>query len=81
MTALAIEVDRVISRLSPQARAELEQTVREALTHAERKSVWDGVPKDAMGYPVGYFERIVGSLAHEPFDEPTDLPESKREDW
>ncbi len=81
MTALAIEVDRVINRLSSPAREELEDVVRAALTHAERKAAWDGVPKDARGYPVGYFEETAGCFANEPFDEPEELPLPPAKTW
>lgn len=81
MTELAIEVDRVMGGLTPNARIEFELAVRELLLRTERKSPWDGVPKDAMGYPVGYFEQTVGALANEPFDEPAELPMQVREDW
>lgn len=81
MTALAIEVDRVINRLSPPAREELEKAVRAALSRALRKSAWNDVPKDSMGYPVGHFEATVGSFADEPLEIAADLPMTVREDW
>ncbi len=81
MTELAIEVDRVLGSLAPTARHNLEQAVRELLRRTEIKSPWDGVPKDAMGYPVGYFEQTAGAFANEPFDEPEELPMQIREDW
>ena len=81
MTELAIEIDQVMVRLAPKARIEFEQSVREALLRAERDSVWEGVPKDALGYPIGYFEQTAGSLANEPFEEPLELPMQVREDW
>ena len=81
MTELAIEVDRIMGCLTPQARVDLEQAVRKLLRQTELKSPWEGVPKDEMGYPIGYFEQTVGALANEPFDEPPELPMQVREDW
>lgn len=81
MTDLALEVDRVLSSLAPIARRNFEHEVRLLLKRAEVKSPWDGVPLDAKGYPIGYFEQTAGALAGEPFDEPEELPMQVREDW
>lgn len=81
MTELAIEVDRVLCSLTPTARRKLEMAVRELLMRTTVKSPWEGVPLDAKGYPVGYFEQTAGALAGEPFDEPEELPMQIREEW
>ena len=81
MTGLAEEVDRVLAVLRPRARNEFEQSVRQALARAMLRSVWEDVPTDEKGYPVGYFEQTAGCLANEPFDEPDDLPLPPAKTW
>lgn len=36
---------------------------------------------DAMGYPIGYFERTYGSFADDPLERGEQLPISPRENW
>ena len=80
MTALALEVDRVMRTLDPVTSDLLDRTVRDALALAERSSPVEQ-PVDAMGYPIGYFQDLVGSFANEPLEEPADPPPQSREDW
>ena len=81
MTSLAADVDRALTELPPKARNEFEQTVRQALEEARRQSVWEGVPTDEKGYPLGYFEETAGCFASEPFDEPVELPLPPAKVW
>lgn len=87
MHAIAHELDAALGRLDAPAAAELERAVRDALLAVgERGSSagndpWAGVEKDAMGYPVGYFEKTFGCLAGEPFDYPDDPPPEPAAEW
>jgi hypothetical protein len=72
---LAMELDRVLSKLDSKTAVLLERTVRDALAFAERRAL-DAQSVDALGYPPGYFEATAGSFANEPLDAPEELPKT-----
>jgi hypothetical protein len=78
MSSLALDLDRLLSRIDPETAALLERTVRDAIALAERRSP---PPRDALGYPAGYFEATAGSFVDEPLDAPPELPLQSRESW
>ena len=47
---------------------EVEITIRE-----KEADPWDGAPRDALGWPVGFWERFAGAYPGVP-DEPEELP-------
>jgi hypothetical protein len=77
---LALDLDRILSRLDSETAVLLERTVRDALALAERRAA-DGGAIDALGYPAGYFAATTGSFANEPLDAPEELPMQTREAW
>ena len=81
MTSLAAEVDRVLNRLDPVTSELFDRAVRDAIALAERTAPAETQAVDAMGYPMGYFEELVGSFANEPLEEPDDPPPKPCEDW
>lgn len=80
MHPITRELEDVLDRLDPQTAFMLEQTVRDALAWASRRSVTP-MATDNFGYPIGYFEATEGSFAHEPLDRPANLPLERREPW
>ncbi len=40
----------------------------------------EATPVDALGWPVGFFERTYGALADDPLERPADVPWSTRDD-
>jgi hypothetical protein len=58
------ELDQALDRLDPQTAALLEQTVRDAVALASKRVPGSEV-RDALGYPVGYFEATAGGFQGE----------------
>ena len=77
---LALDLSRLMGRLDSETAALLERTIRDALALAERRAS-DSTPRDALGYPVGYFEATAGCFANEPLEAPLELPIESREAW
>ena len=71
--AVAQQLDELLSQLDPKSASALEQTVQSVLV-----TVKDRIPtepaKDAKGFPIGYFDTVIGCLEGQPFDYPTDPP-------
>ena len=40
----------------------------------------EATPVDALGWPVGFFERTYGALADDPLERPADVPWATRDD-
>jgi hypothetical protein len=40
----------------------------------------DDIPRDANGWPVGFFERTFGALADDPLERPEQLPLEERDE-
>jgi hypothetical protein len=38
------------------------------------------IPTDALGWPIGFFDRTYGALADDPLDEPVSLAWAKRDE-
>lgn len=77
MTQIALELDNRLRRLDPGTAEHVASLVREVLALTGPLEL----PKDAMGYPLGYFESTAGSFANEPLERPAPLPPEEREDW
>jgi hypothetical protein len=73
MSPLATDLEKVLNQVDPQTATLLEQTVRDALALAQRRTLVAG-PADDMGYPLGYFESTAGSFSNEPLEAPRELP-------
>jgi hypothetical protein len=80
VSPLALDVNRVLGQLDTRTAALLERTVRDALALAEHRTADSGA-RDALGYPLGYFEATSGSFANEPLEAPRELPPQTREAW
>lgn len=80
MNPLASDLVRLLGRLDSETATLLERTVRDALALAEHRAA-DSATRDALGYPVGYFEATSGSFANEPLEAPPELPVQSREAW
>ena len=78
MHPIAQILDQTLNRLDPATALWLERKVQDAVADADLKAKQ---PTDAKGYPLGYFERLSGSFANEPFDLPDDPPPEKLESW
>jgi hypothetical protein len=77
MTQIALELDDRLRRLDARTAEHVESLVREVVALTGPMEL----PKDAMGYPPGYFEATAGSFANEPLERPAPLPHEEREDW
>ena len=80
MSSVALDLDKMLSRVDEETAALLEQTVRDALAVANRRAE-AAMPVDALGYPAGYFESTAGSFSDEPLESPRELPMQPREPW
>jgi hypothetical protein len=80
MSPLATDLEKVLSQVDPQTATLLEQTIRDALALAQRRTPATG-PADDMGYPIGYFGSTAGSFSGEPLEAPRELPPQSREPW
>ena len=80
MSAIASEIDQTLRTLDPQRASALEQAFR-AMLSAVRVTKSAGTPEalapravDANGWPLGYWESVVGCLADDDWEPPSDLP-------
>jgi hypothetical protein len=80
MTDLTLELERTLNQLDSRSATLLERLVRDALALVRQENPSTGAV-DAKGWPVGYFERMAGSFANEPFDLPDDPPPTENPNW
>ena len=77
MTTLTIELPDETARLAEERARQAQMTLSEWISTriAGRRSARSRGERDRFGYPAGWFERTVGSLADvEDFCEPADPP-------
>ena len=77
MTQIAQDLEERLRQLDAGTAEHVESLVREVLALTSPTSQ----AKDALGYPIGYFEATAGSFANEPLDRPDSLPLEEREVW
>jgi hypothetical protein len=75
MSGVTSELEQALNQLDARSAVLLEQLVRDALALVRQKGfVKNGIPVDAMGWPVGHFERYAGCLAGDDWQPPADPP-------
>ena len=79
MSAIASEIDQTLRTLDPQCASALEQAFRAMLsavrvTSAATPEAAAPTAVDANGWPLGYWESVVGCLADDDWKPPSDLP-------
>jgi hypothetical protein len=77
MSTLALELDRLLSKLDRESASALKRTVRDALVLAKQRAA-GGATTDSLGYPLSYFETTSGSFAGEPLDVAPESPMQPR---
>lgn len=66
MSSVTSELEQALNQLDARSAMLLEHLVRDAPALARRKGLAaNGSPVDAMGWPVGYFQKYAGCLADE----------------
>jgi len=82
MSRVTLELEQALHRLDAQSATLLEQLVRDALALVRERgdrTAHDSV--DAMGWPVGHFEKYAGSLAGDDWQPPADPPPEPTPSW
>jgi hypothetical protein len=75
MSGVTSELEQALNQMDARSATLLEQLVRDALALVRQKGlVTSGTPVDAMGWPVGYFQKYVGCLAGDDWQPPLDPP-------
>ena len=82
MSDVALELKRALDQLPPPSATLLEQLVRDVLALVRQTnpaSTNDLV--DAMGWPIGFFERYAGCLAGDDWQPPIDPAPASIQAW
>ena len=77
MTTLTIELPDEAARIAAEKARRAHMTLGEwiSLRIAGRRRRHEGSERDSLGYPLGWFDRTIGSLAEvNDFNEPADPP-------
>lgn len=76
MSTLAIEIEKTLDQLSPERASAAERLFRDLLdfVRAEAPPSAEKPAVDAKGWPVGYWESVVGSLEGDDWEPSPDPP-------
>lgn len=82
MSDVALELKRALDQLPPPSATLLEQLVRDVLALVRQTNpISTNDPVDAMGWPIGFFERYAGCLAGDDWQPPIDAPPASIQAW
>jgi len=82
MSGITLELEQALHQLDPKSATLLEQLVRDALALVRQSGDQAGHgPLDALGWPVGHFEKYAGSLAGDDWQPPADPPPEPTPTW
>ena len=82
MSDVALELKQALNQLPPPSATLLEQLVRDALALVRQTNPTStNDPVDAMGWPIGFFERYAGCLASDDWQPPIDPPPASIPAW
>lgn len=82
MSGVTLELEQTLSQLDAQSAALLERLVRDALSLVRQKGAAAATSAvDALGWPVGYFEKYAGCLAGDDWQPAPDPPPERTAEW
>ena len=82
MSAVTVELQQTLSQLDARSAAMLERLVRDALSLVRQKGVAaSNGAVDALGWPVGYFEKYAGCMAGDDWRPSPDPPPEPAPEW
>jgi hypothetical protein len=81
MSTVSSELQKTLNQLDAESATLLERLVRDALALVRRKGDESAGPVDAMGWPVGFFEKYAGCLTGDDWQPPADPPPDPTPAW